>query len=61
MPNKQMSEEFASWIDSFDDVGELTIGEILLMQESWNAAAAMERHRRSSNPTVNERLSQPCP
>jgi len=41
---KQMSEEFTKWVDSLDRDFELTIDQLMLMNEAWCAVEELSKH-----------------
>jgi hypothetical protein len=51
MKKKRINAHFAKWVDSLgkDYAESLTVIQILLMQEAWNAALKFERARKGKS------------
>ena len=44
--SRTFSDEFSAWIDALDDSNELTLDQLILMNEAWEASAEYARTKR---------------
>lgn len=57
MTTKRMTEDFTAWIDSLDKDYELTVEQVILMSEAWNAAMELAFTRQLAEAILSKRSS----